>query len=438
MQKKIIDTESLCPICLKKIKASYIEEDGSIYLEKNCEEHGDFKVLFWRDAKLYKEYLNNSVHDINDENLPKTEKECPFDCGLCKEHEGKTCTAVLEVTYRCNMHCPICFADATKENFEPSLDDIKEMYYTVLKTGNKPSIQISGGEPTVRDDIDEIVKMGKDIGFPHIQVNTNGIRIANEKDYALKLKKAGTDLIYLQFDGLNDEIYLKTRGQKISEIKKRAINNCKEVGLGVLLVVTVAPKINLDTIWDIIEFAKENMPCVRGVHFQPISYFGRFPGNIPLDEDRCSLSDVLTAIEKQSNNELNIHDFSPRKRYDSHCAFSGLFYLNDINSLIPIKNIQNENGKDINFAKKTNEYTNKRWRLPKNTNNSMTKMEQFKNNLQLYTLSISGMGFQDCWNIDIGRLKGCCVHVVSHDNKLIPLCIFHLTSVDGKRVYQNA
>lgn len=434
----LFETESLCPDCLRKIPAYYVLKDNNVYLKKECPEHGEYSVLFWRDGDLYKEFYNQSVHDDKNENYSNLNKGCPFDCGLCSQHEGGVCTAVVEVTQRCNLNCNICFADSKNEFKDPTLDEIKNMFETAKKYGGKCSVQISGGEPTVREDLPEIIKSGKSFEFPHMQINTNGVRIANEEGYAKILKDAGADLIYLQFDGINDDIYKKIRGKSLFNIKMKAIENCKKAKIGVLLVVTVVPGINSDNIGEIVQFAKRNMPIVRGIHFQPVSYFGRYPGETPRDEDRCSISDVLHSLEKQTFGELRMVDFVPRKRYDSHCAFSSSFYLSENGNLLAITDSrQNELNNDTDFAKKTNEFTNKQWRLPEYTNtNQENPMSKFKLRLGTYTLSITGMGFQDAWNIDINRLKGCCVHVVTKD-KAIPLCAFHLTSTKGERLYNH-
>ncbi|MGD1818195.1 MAG: radical SAM (seleno)protein TrsS [Pleomorphochaeta sp.] len=431
---KLFNIETLCPECLTKIEGWYEEIDGKIYIIKQCPVHGEFKTLFWRDADLYKKFKETEVHAECNTTLLKGEN-CPFDCGLCDIHEGKTCTAVMEITYKCNMNCPVCFADTEKVKYDPDITQIRKMYETVLK-GGTPSIQLSGGEPTVREDLPEIIKMGKEMGFPHIQVNTNGVILANNDNYAKELKDAGCDLIYLQFDGLRDEIYQFTRGKAMVDIKMKAIDNCRKANLGVLLVVTVSPKANLKDIGEIVNFAKDNLPTVRGIHFQPMSYFGRFPGKCPPDEDRCSLSDVMHALVEQTG-EMKFEEFSPRKRYDSHCAFSTLYYVDEEKKLhhLESENSQVKPPKNTDFATNTNKFTNMRWRLPQETEKG--KMLNFMNHVREYTMAISGMGFQDCWNFDINRVKGCCVHVITSDLKKVPLCAFHLTSVNGERIYNN-
>ncbi len=438
-------TKSLCPVCMKKIDAQYIEKDGKIYLEKTCKEHGSYRVLVWSNAQQYKEWEDQAVVGKWFREALPASKGCPFDCGTCSEHTCGMCTAVLEITYQCNMNCEICFADAKKEQYHPSIDKIKEMYETTMKYGGDCSVQLSGGEPTVRDDLPEIVKMGKDMGFSHIQINTNGIRIAQSKEYLQKLKDAGADLIYLQFDGTNDDIYQKIRGRDMWEIKQKAIQNCEETGIGVMLVPVVVKNVNNNDIGNIIQFAKDHMPTIKGVHFQPVSYFGRYPDQVPPDEARTNLSDVISELETQTNGEIQKKHIVPRKPYDAHCSFSGLYYLDYNGKLQAItkSGLPSHATKDTDFAKETNKFTNEHWRMkpkeePEQKKPSDAKMGNFLERLAEYTFSLSGMGFQDIWNFDIKRLKGCCVFVITADRRAVPLCAFHVTNVEGKRLYSNS
>ena len=437
MNNILHETESLCPHCLKKIPAKYIREDGKAYMVKACPEHGEFKVLFWRDADMYAEWKVQGIHaPARDHGRPE-DKGCPFDCGLCDEHRSGTCTSILEITYRCNMNCNICFADANAEKFEPDMEQIRTMYAAALKSNKFCSVQLSGGEPTVRDDLPEIVKLGKEMGVVHLQVNTNGIRIAQDIEYLRKLKEAGLDLIYLQFDGVTDDIYQVTRGRDIVDIKFRAIENCEKLGVGVLLVPVVMPGLNLHRLGEIIDFAKAHIPTIKGVHFQPVSYFGRYPGQTPPDESRCGLSDVLHALDEQCE-ELSMEHFVPRKQFDPHCDFSSTYYLSEDGKLVPMSN-KNQNCGDTeqtDFVEKTNVYTDKRWRFQSGDKKD-GKLMKFVMRTLTHSFCVSGMGFQDVWNIDLGRLHGCCVHIITGKGEVIPFCAFHLTSESGQRLYSN-
>lgn len=430
-------TESLCPHCLKKIPARYVREEGRAYMMKDCPEHGPFKVLFWRDADMYADWKAQGIHAPKKDHASPERRGCPYDCGLCDEHRSGTCTAILEITYRCNMQCNICFADANTERFEPDISQIKTMYAAALAGNKYCSVQLSGGEPTVREDLPEIMRLGKDMGIVHLQLNTNGIRIAQDIEYLRQLKAAGLDLIYLQFDGADDEIYRSIRGRDMMEIKKKAIANCEALGMGVLLVPVVIPGLNLHRLSEIVDYAKSHIPTVKGIHFQPVSYFGRFPGKNPPDESRCGLSDVLHALDEQCE-ELSLEHFVPRKQFDPHCDFSSTYYLDEDMHLVPMSKRDQNCGdtEKTDFVEKTNVYTDKRWRFREDEGRT-GKLMKFVMRTLTHSFCISGMGFQDVWNIDLGRLRGCCVHMVTGKGELIPFCAFHLTGENGERLYKN-
>ena len=185
---------------------------------------------------------------------------------------------LLEVTQRCNLGCPICFASSGGEHTvdDPGLTTIAGWYDMLMANGGPFNIQLSGGEPTMRDDLPEIICLGKEKGFSFFQLNTNGLRIANETGYIEKLKEAGLSTVFLQFDGFSDKANLALRGRSITEDKIRAVRRCKEAHIGVVLVPTVMKGANDDELGDILRFAADNMPIVRGVHFQPVSLFGRY------------------------------------------------------------------------------------------------------------------------------------------------------------------
>ena len=160
MERKIGETKSLCPECMSRIPAEKVEEDGKVYLKKKCSEHGAYKVLIWRgDEKSYTDWEGFGNYGSRPTKaLTSTQRGCPFDCGLCPSHEVNACTMVMEVTSECNLRCPICFADSGNGSFhEPDMDTLREMYKTVFDTVGPCTIQLSGGEPTLRDDLPEII-----------------------------------------------------------------------------------------------------------------------------------------------------------------------------------------------------------------------------------------------------------------------------------------
>jgi uncharacterized radical SAM superfamily Fe-S cluster-containing enzyme len=444
----ISETESICPECLKKIHAERIAAEGGVYLRKVCSEHGEFKVVIWRGAA--EKYLTWGQNAIKDGGVKKTfttqEKACPYDCGPCRAHTGGVCVALMEVTYRCDCKCPVCFASSnSRSRHGPGLKTIGSMYETILDSGGPYPLQLSGGEPTSRDDLPKIVAMGRRMGFDNIQINTNGIRLAHDMTYLARLKESGVNIIYLQFDGMTEDVYHVTRGMDLTKIKSQVLKNCSEAGLGVVLVPVLIPRVNDHQMGEMIQFAKSWMPIVRGIHFQPISYFGRFP-KPPNDGDRITLPEVLKAIEEQSGGEMSVGDFKPRSSKEAYCSFAGFFILGEDGKLT--STFKQDAKKDsVAPSEAVRRFLKTYWTSP-NTNqcactseiglsSSMSRVhDDFFTWVQAHSLTISTMPFQDVWNIDLERLKGCCIHVVTPDRRLVPFCAYYLTSKSGRRLYQ--
>jgi len=445
MSEVIGETDSLCPECLKTIRAQKVAEGDNVYLVKTCPDHGTFKTIIWRGVEEYKELYKY-------EGVPKKPKkvavnasgECPKICGLCNMHRQHTCLVVLEVTNRCNLNCPICFARSNEGyRYHPSIEEIRGMWQTVVNYVDHPiCVQLSGGEPTVRDDLPDIVRMGKEMGVDYIEVNTNGVRLARDIDYLRSLKEAGVDALYYSFDGVNGKVYEKTCGTDLLEIKKKGLDNCAEVGMGVTLVMVVSPKINLDQVGKVIEFAKERIPTVKGVHFQPISYFGRFP-QPPGDDDYVLIPDLIREIEKQTGGEVRRENFIPTSCANVHCDSKSLSFQMEDGSLFPMTNrMLGPPTSTDNIARKTREEISELWRLidevvGEDQEDAPGTWSSFVKRARTHYLTLSMMHFQDVWNVETERLQRCCIHTVTPDGRLIPFCLFNITSARGESLYRH-
>lgn len=213
---------------------------------------------------------------------------------------------------------------------------IRKMYQAILEKVRAPRcVQISGGEPTLREDIFDIIKLGKEMGIEHIELNTNAIKIGTEETYAKRLKEAGVDALYLSFDGIDRGVIKTISNEDILDVKLKAVENCKRAGLGIILVTRLIKDVNFNQIGPIIEFAKRNAPTVKAVHFQPVSHFGRHRGEDD-EEHKITLTDVLRGVEEQTKGELTVDNFTPTSCANVHCDAKSLSIILEDNKLFPI------------------------------------------------------------------------------------------------------
>ncbi len=455
-------TRSLCPVCLSKVDARRIVEDDRVFLEKECTAHGRFRTLIWDGEPAFNSWQRPKFPIARSFTGHAVDKGCPFDCGLCPEHHQRSCTVLIEVTNRCNLNCSVCFADAgNRASDDPSLEEIRTWFERIKQNGTHCNIQLSGGEPTLRNDLPQIVSMAGDSGFSFIQVNTNGIRLARDPEFVSALEKAGLSSVFLQFDGTHDTIYKTIRGKALLDIKMAAIRACRENRIGVVLVPTIIPGINTDNIGNIIQTAIDLSPAVRAVHFQPMSYFGRFSQSNNSTKKRITLPGLMRRIEAQTDGMCRLSDFKPPGCENALCSFHGNFMVSFDNRLVPLHGqadkkccpspipapapIPAEVG-----SKKAISYVARQWTVPEaNIQKTPTpgsthsgpdsgpiSLDSFISRARTHTLSISAMAFQDAWNLDLERVQDCCIHVFSKERFLVPFCLYNLTNKDGKSLYR--
>lgn len=240
-------TKCLCSECLKAIDGEVFEEKGRIWLRKYCPEHGTHKELHLiSDPEIY--YALDNIH--------RSRSAIP---------EG----IILRITNRCNQHCNYCYMRA---NEEPGDDiGIDEIIARVNKFKGGV-IYISGGEPTVRDDLFEIIKKIKRMKF-NVILFSNGKKLV-EETYVAELKRAGVDAVILQFDSLSDEAYLAIRGENLLSYKLKAVNNMNKHGICVMLHVNVVEGINDSEAKELFNYSIENHN-IRLLFFNPLWNIGR-------------------------------------------------------------------------------------------------------------------------------------------------------------------
>ena len=434
-------TLSVCPVCLKQLIAVVVKRGYEYFLDKTCPEHGAYSTVVWRgDKPAYESWGAGYTPPVEDENnIP----ECPDGCGLCPGHLQKTCCVLVEVTSNCSLQCPICFAGSGFGVPEPTVEALYSQFEQLTGAGDT-FVQLSGGEPTERTDLIEIIAAARSAGCENIQLNTNGIWLGKDKRYAKALRDAGLSFVFMQFDGTDDEIYMKIRGRPLLAEKKAAIKNCADAYLGVTLVPTLVPGINCHNIGEIIDFGFSNSPAVRGVHFQPISYFGRYP-HPPENGDRITLPEVLHSIEEQTNGKLRISDFAPSRCDHPYCGFHGDFVVlpkKAIMKLTPGREVSCC-GDDAHL--KNRNFVARRWNRSENSDEDysdsedFTELNAFAKRIISHGFTITAMAFQDAYNLDIERLRRCSLHVSECGDTMLtgsnmaPFCAKYLSAAAPHR-----
>ncbi|MEM0052674.1 MAG: radical SAM protein [Nitrososphaeria archaeon] len=459
-------TRSLCPVCYKVIPAEIYVEDNVVYMRKSCEAHGDFKDIYMSDYRWYKrvqqyERLGNGLEN------PRTKRVvgCPFDCGICNEHKTHTILGIVDVTNACNLRCPICFANAAAVGYlyQPSLEKVKEMLDNLRN--NKPvptyAVQLSGGEPTLRDDLPEIVRYAKKIGIRHVEVNTNGVRLARDIDYLKELIDAGVSTFYLSFDSLTREAYIKMKGADLLDIKLKAIENLRSLGHeSLVLVPTVVKGINDNEIGALIEFGVKNSDVVRCVNFQPVSFAGRIDTS-KLLEYRITTSDVINNAEKQTNGKIKMEDWypipfvapisdflagikdAPQPTFTVHqnCGAATFLVIDkEKNDYAPItkhadveKFVQalSDAAETMSSGKKTRGKIKAAAALRYVSLGTLSSLVRtFLSNGSYHSLGkfmrkivmVGDMHFMDPYNFDLERVERCGIHYATPDGRIIPFC----------------
>lgn len=466
----IRETESICPECLSQLKATVYEEDGKVFIEKTCKTHGRFKDIYWSDHELYKWAASYTCEGTPIYN-PRTrfKEPCFFNCGLCDNHKSHTVLAIIDVTSRCNIRCPGCFAAAGNSEYvyEPTLEQIEYMLKNLRQ--NEPvaptALQLSGGEPTVRDDLPDIIRMAKKVGFKHVEVNTNGIRLAKDIEYFKELIEAGMSTIYLQFDSVKPKAIIEMRGANILPYKLQVIENARKLGLqSIVLVVTLAKSVNDKDLGDIIDFAIKNSDVIRCVNVQPISFSGR-GAELDPTRYRITISDFMKLVEEQTNGKIKVSDFRPipwavpiakaigalkGKYYHEFstapwCGVATFLIPKNNGEYVPITRVADVDKfreamlKVYKHAKKGQMFRAKlrllfslryaKFSLLKGLLWRVLKEGTYEalGNLMRRLVMIGCMHFMDRWNMDMYRLQRCTIHYATPDpeHPIIPFCSYN-------------
>ncbi len=482
-------TRSLCPECGKMLDADILEKDGKVVMEKECPVHGKFSDVYWSDVDYYlkaEKFAHDGVglHNPRDPAVSKGGDDMVNIVIDGNRIDMLSCTAIanIDLTNRCNMNCPICFANANHQGYvyEPTFDQVKAMLETLRS--EEPikctAVQFAGGEPTVYDRFIDAVKYAKELKFAQIQVATNGIKFAKDYEFLKAAKMAGLNTIYLQFDSLKEEVYLRSRARKMLDVKMKVIENCRrlnEEGLhspSIVLVPVVVTGMNDNEIGDIVKFAFDNADVIRGVNFQPVAFTGRVTQE-EVSEGRFTLPDLIRCVEEQTG-FANRDDWypvpvvAPISKFASsflgenkvtftthpHCGIATYLFQDDKGNVVPFPRFVDvarfskeldamaDKVEDAKFKKLyalkllklLNSCTDES-KMPEGlTKAKFVKMisgvmgDKSKETLAAFSwkmMLICGMHFQDSYNYDVERVRRCGVHYVTPDCRVIPFCAYN-------------
>ncbi|HUA01375.1 MAG TPA: radical SAM protein [Candidatus Aquilonibacter sp.] len=295
---------SICSTCYRKVEGKIVFEDGRVLLLKHCPAHGNERILLADDIDYYRRCREVFIKPPEMPRVFNTPVKwgCPYDCGLCADHQQHSCLSLVEICDACNLECPVCYAESgpARQEFR-SLELIERMLDAVVRNEGEPDVvQISGGEPTLHPEFFRVLDMAKARPIRHLMVNTNGIRIAREPAFADRLASYMPDFeVYLQFDSFERDPLIALRGADLRSVRKRALEHLNERDISTTLVVTLKKGLNDHELGRIIDFAF-TQKCVRGVTFQPVQVAGRLENFDPAT-DRLTLTEVRRRILHQTS-----------------------------------------------------------------------------------------------------------------------------------------
>jgi tetraether lipid synthase len=444
-------TLSICSTCLRRVDAKVIFEDEKVFMIKHCPHHGKEKVLIATDIDYYKNTRNyNKPSEAPLKTNTSTHYGCPYDCGLCKDHEQHSCLSVIEVTDRCNLTCPTCYAMSSPHyGRHRTLEEIEQMLDIIVENEGQPDVvQLSGGEPTIHPQFFEILDIAKTKPIRHLMINTNGVRIAKDKEFTARLATYMPDFeVYLQFDSFKPEALERMRGKDLTDVRRQALENLNEVNLSTTLVVTLQRGVNEDEMGAIIDYALKQ-PCVRGVTFQPVQVAGRTDGFDPAT-DRITLTEVRQRILEQSP-IWNDHDIIPVPCNPDALAMA--YALKIDGQVYPLTRyvdpavLLNNSKNTIVYEQdeRLHQHILKIFSTGISTDAAVNDMQSLLCCLpqvqapgldytNLFRIVI--MRFLDAYDFDVRAIKKSCVHIVHKDGRIIPFETMNLFYRDDKEAY---
>ncbi len=470
-------TYSLCPETRRVVPALVWENGGKVWITKKCPE-GMITDLYYEDVELYyrfKRWLWGEK-EIYSANVENSGVNCPLDCGMCPRHRSHTSLLNIVLTNRCNLSCWYCFFYAKEGQpiYEPTLEQIRTMLRNAKKEHpiGANAVQLTGGEPTLRDDLIEIIKIAREEGYDHVQLNTDGIKLAFEPELVKKIREAGTNTLYMSYDGMTPQTNWKNHW----EVPLILENVRKAGGPGIVLVPTTIRNVNDHELGAIINFGLNHLDIIRGVNFQPLSQVGRVPTK-ERQRFRITIPGAIKRIEEQTNGVIARDDWYPipiaghiarffeaftgsRYYMTSHFACGAATYVfldREEKRVTPIPRFIDVEGFVEFLDEKAEEI--EQW-------GSMGKLKKLKLGAEIFmkfksfydekyapkglsvldliknafmhgnydalgkfhenSLFLGMMHFMDEYNYDVERVERCVIHYAMPDGRIVPFCTFNV------------
>ncbi len=467
-------TKTVCPECKLIVDGTIYKDGDNVMIRKNCQEHGWTVEKYWEDYDMYVKMKNYNYYGrgFDNPNFINKGENCPFDCGICERHKSHTGLANVVITNRCHLSCWYCFFYAKEGEaiYEPTVDELRNIFYVLRHQKPIPAnaLQITGGEPTMRPELVQIVKDAKEAGFDQIQLNTTGINLGLHPEEAIKLRHAGVSTLYMSFDGVSKRANPKNHWEA-----PLAFDAARKAGIGIVLVPTVIRTINDGELGKIINFALNNNDVVKAVNFQPVSLVGRMPSRLR-EKQRISIPGAIKLIEEQTGGVITKDDWfsvpyvgginkfiealSGGYKYDLSihfaCGAGSYIFLDRNNKIVPITRFVDIVGLLEHFQSAVNEMEGKnaisrklialravtglgrfidKEKQPAGINFSKLLLSvilkhdfQTMGAFQLKSMFLGMMHFQDEYTYDIKRVEKCDIHYAMPDGRVLPFCTFNV------------
>lgn len=455
-------TQSLCPECLTLLPAKIIVKRGRVYFRKTCPTHGVREDFVCSDVRQYDQMEFSLPGKVPVQFGIEPDKGCPYDCGLCTEHEQHTCLGLVEITSSCNLNCPMCYASSGPGGKHLTFEECKRAIDRLVEVeGRAEVLQLSGGEPTIHPDFLKILDYGCRQAIDIVMINSNGLRFAHDAEFTAAVAGYRQRIeVYLQFDGFHDDITRRLRGEPLVDTKLRALDALGKHGIRTILVVTLQPGVNDHEIGAIVKFGLER-PWITGISFQPATYSGRhvLPDTL---EKRITFPDVIHAIAEQTDGLFRQDDFMPLPCAHPNCHSLSYAYRSG-GKVTPLARFIDPR-KHLDLLANGITFTRARTRqlieqllgkmgccggtceapdgpaipsltLPARKDGDLSgdffarALAEKLDPSDMFRITITS--FLDVYNFDVRRLMKCCIHFVLPSGHVVPFCAYNVLYREG-------